>query len=69
MGQRTSRDQLLELEQPALQDETIKQKQQQCPQIPIGNGVLLDFFEPSSQRLPPCLQQTTDDNVTMKNQG
>jgi hypothetical protein len=28
----------------------------------MGLGVLLDLFEPSSQRLPPGLQQTTDDD-------
>jgi hypothetical protein len=60
MGQRTSGDQLLE--QPLQQDETLKQKRQQCPQIPMRQGALLDFFEPSSQRLPPPgPQETTDD--------
>ena len=60
MRQRTSRDQLLK--HPVQQDENIEQKWQQRPQIPMGQGVLLDFFEPSSQRLPPPgPQETTDD--------
>ena len=60
MIQRTSRDQLLE--QPVQQDDNIEQKRQQRPQIPLGQGALLDFFEPSSQRLPPPgLQETTYD--------
>ncbi len=60
MRQGTSGDQLLE--QLVQQDVTMEQKQQQCPQIPMGQGVLLDFFEQSSQRLPPGLQQTKDDD-------
>jgi hypothetical protein len=60
MRQRTSEDQLLE--QPVQQDEIIEQELQQHPQIPVGQGALLDFFEPASQRLPPPgPQETTDD--------
>jgi hypothetical protein len=46
MGQMTSKDQLPE--QPVQQDETIEHKRQQRPQIPMGQGALLDFSEPSS---------------------
>jgi hypothetical protein len=55
------------LEQWVQQDVTIEQKQQQqCSQIPMGQGVLLKFFEPSSPRLPPGMQQTTDDDYDDK---
>ena len=60
MGQATSVDDVLE--QSVQQDVSMEQKQQQCPQIPMGQGALLNFFEPSSQRLPPCTQVTTDDD-------
>ena len=40
----------------------MEQKQQQCPQIPMGQGVLLDFFEESSQRPLSGLQHTNDDD-------
>ncbi len=59
MVQGTSGNQLLE--QSVQQDETIEQKQQQS-QILMGQGVLLEFFEPSSQRLPYCLQETIEDD-------
>ena len=59
-GHGTSGDPLLE--QPVQQDVTREQKQHQRPGIPMGQGALLDFFEPSSQRLPPCTQVTTDDD-------
>ena len=32
----------------------------------MGQGALLNFFEPSSQRLPPSPQQTTDDDYEAK---
>jgi hypothetical protein len=59
-GHGTSGDPLLE--QTVQQDVTREQKQHQRPGIPMGQGALLDFFEPSSQRLPPCTQVTTDDD-------
>ncbi len=59
-GHGTSGDQLLE--QPVQRDIIREQKQHQHPGIPMGQGALLDFFEPSSQRLPPCTQVTTDDD-------
>ena len=37
-------------------------EQQQRSQIPIRQVALLDFFEPSSQRLPPSPEQTTGDD-------
>jgi hypothetical protein len=60
MVQWTSRDHLLE--QPVQLNEHIEQKQQQRSQIPMGQVALLDFFEPSSQRLPPSPKQTTVDD-------
>ena len=58
MGQETSGDHLLE--QPVQLDEHMEH--QQRSQIPMGQVVLLDFFEPSSQRLPPSLEQITVDD-------
>ena len=58
MGQGTSGDHLLE--QPVQLDEHMEQ--QQRSQISMGQVALLDFFEPSSQRLPPSLEQTTVDD-------
>ena len=58
MGQETSRDHLLG--QPVKLDEHMEQQQQS--QIPMGQVALLDFFEPSSQRLPPSLEQITVDD-------
>ncbi len=60
MGQATSVDDVLE--QSVQQDVSMEQKQQQCPQIPMGQRALLDFFEQSSQRLPAGLQNTKDDD-------
>ena len=60
MGQGTSRNHLLE--QPVWKDGTIEQKQMQRSQIPMRQVALLDFVEPSSQRLPPSPEQTTVDN-------
>ena len=62
MGQGTSGDHLLE--QPVQKDGTKEQKQQQQSQIPMGQVevALLNFFEPSSQRLPPSPEQTTVDD-------
>ena len=45
-----------------MENGTIEQKQQQPSQIPMGQVALLNFFEPSSQRLPPSLEQTTVDD-------
>ena len=59
-GHGTSGDQLLE--QPVQQGVTREQKQHQRPGIPMRQEALLDFFEPSFQRLPPCTQVTTDDD-------
>ena len=59
MGQWTSGDHLLE--QPVQLDEHIEQQQQRS-QIPMGQVALLNFFEPSSQRLPPSLELTTVDD-------
>jgi hypothetical protein len=59
-GHGTSGDQLLE--QPVQQDVTREQKQHQRPGIPMKREALLEFFEPSSQRLPPCTQVTTGDD-------
>jgi hypothetical protein len=58
MGQETSGHHLLE--QTVQLDEHIEQQQQS--QIPMGQEVLLNFFEPSSQRLPPSPEQTTVDD-------
>ena len=58
MGQGTSGDHLLE--QSVQLDEHMEQ--QQRSQIPMGQVALLDFFEPSSRRLPPSLEQTTVDD-------
>ena len=58
MGQGTSGDHLLE--QSVQLDEHMEQ--QQRSQIPMGPVALLDFFEPSSRRLPPSLEQTTVDD-------
>jgi hypothetical protein len=58
MGQGTSRHHLLE--QPVQLDKHIEQ--QERSQIPMGQVALLDFFEPSSQRLPPSPEQTTVDD-------
>jgi hypothetical protein len=60
MGQETSGDHLLE--QPVQLDEHMEQQQQQRSQIPMGQVALLDFFEPSSGRLPPSPKQTTVDD-------
>ena len=60
MGQGTIGDHLLE--QPVWKDGTIEQKQLQRSQIPMGQVALLNFFEPSSQRLPPSPEQTTVDD-------
>ena len=60
MGQATSVDDVLE--QSVQQDVSMEQKQQQCPQIPMGQRALLDFFEQSPQRLPAGLQNTKDDD-------
>ena len=51
MGQGTSRDHFLE--QPVQLDDYMEQQQSQ---IPMGQVVLLDFFEHFSQRLPPHLE-------------
>ena len=58
MGQGTSGDHLLD--QPVQLDEHIEQQEQS--QIPMGQVALLNFFEPSSQRLPPSPEQTTVDD-------
>jgi hypothetical protein len=58
MGQGTSGHHLLE--QSVQLDEHMEQ--QQRSQIPMGQVALLDFFEPSSRRLPPSLEQTTVDD-------
>jgi hypothetical protein len=61
MGQGTRGNHLLE--QPVQLDEHIEQQQQQQQsQIPVGQVALLDFFEPSSQRLPLSPEQTTVDD-------
>ena len=58
MGQETSGDHLLD--QPVQLDEHMEQ--QQHSQIPMGQVALLDFFEPSSRKLPPSPEQTTVDD-------
>ena len=60
MGQARSEDEVLE--QSVQQDVSMEQKQQQCPQIPMGQGALLDFFEESPQRPLSGLQHTNDDD-------
>ncbi len=47
-------------EQSVQLDEHMEQQQQ--AQIPMGQMVLLVFFEPSSQQLPPSPEQTTIDD-------